>query len=322
MNSNDIFIRTNKPLVEHFGNVVNVNLSETENASKNQRGGAYNDNIVNISLSTTQPTNKNFKSKQSGGKSDTSEYFNRIAKQIVNDVSHNHNKTGGFNVHTTPSTSADSDFFLTSETINDINNVSQSGGAKKTFNFDSLKNHIKRAVELSDLSGGSSDDNEEDDDDEEDLFDDEDDEDDEEDEGEENDEIIKAMNKAKGDDDSDSVKLAIIEAGPPFPAKPVIPPASVGRKDYVRKVSRSVGSEHSKKSKGSKRSKRSKGSKRSKRSNKQKNQMYAPDSESLSLSLDQESTEYEYSDSVSTPQLMAYRNINKHNTITGSRYNR
>ena len=327
MNPNDIFMRTTKPFVEQNGNVVNINLSETEQ-NKKQKGGAYSDNYVYIALSTESankpPRHNKLSVHQNGGKhdqkheqkhdqnavSDTSEYFNRLANKIVNDVS----QKGGFNVKTTPA-SSDSEFFLSSETIRDINsgntNSNQFGGAKKkTFDFDSLKNHIRKAVEL---SGGSSDDDEDDDEDSEDkLFEG----DDSEDEPEESDdEIIKAMNKAsETPEESDSEKVSVVHPEPPFP--PVRPPMKPLKGDLVHKSKRS----NSKKSKKSKSKSKSKKSRSSKRSNKGKKHSYVNDSESFSL--DADSTEYQYSDSVSTPKLMAYRSVNKHNTITGSRYNR
>ena len=310
MNSNDIFMRSTKPIVEYNGSVVNVNLSETEQNKKLQKGGAYSDNFVYIALST-EPGNKPPKHgkmpvyQTGGATSDTSEYFNRLANKIVNNVS---TQKGGFNVKTTPSTN-DSEFFLSSETINDINavKVDQFGGAKKkTFDFDSLKQHIRKAVEL---SGGSDDDKDEDDDSEDKLFEDSDDEDEDEEDEDSDDEIIKEMHKSSEQpDDSDSVQISVVQPGPPMPAKK--PLSMINKGDIARKVKRSSGSKKSRKSKKSRRS--------SKRSSKGKK--HANDSESFSL--DATTTEYQYSDSVSTPKLMAYRSVNKHNTITGSRYNK
>lgn len=150
MNSQDIFIKSN--FNESTNDIIHLDLSDT-----NQNGGNADNNIIHLSLSSTIDKENIYKT---GGRTDSSEYFNKLAEQIVSSKTISQN--GGFNVITTIDES--SEIFLSSETINDIKNVSMTGGTKNKkrilFDFNDLKKHLLKVSE--NLDGGS--DSEEDDD--------------------------------------------------------------------------------------------------------------------------------------------------------------
>lgn len=260
MSATDIFIKSKKNLFEDINNVININFSESM-----KQGGAYSDNIINISFSTE-------KEKEKAGSSDTTEYFNRLAKKITD-------KVGGFKVNTNDDSS---DIFLSSETINEI----QNGGAKKnkplSFNFDKLKTHLKTVLDANDsdeLSGGSETSDEDDEDDEL-LLDDDSDEDN----------IFKSEDKT----DDEINKLFDYESDKETEkmAKKVI------KVDTIKPQQTSVQSRTKKQARTSKQ----------------------PSSESSSITLSElKNSDYKLSDSIDSPQLMAYRKVNK-NVVVGRRY--
>ena len=143
MNSQDIFIKSN--FNESTNDIIHLDLSDT-----NQNGGNTDNNIIHLSLSSTIDKENIYKT---GGRTDSSEYFNKLAEQIVNSKTISQN--GGFNVITTIDES--SEIFLSSETINDIKNVSMTGGTKNKkrilFDFNDLKKHLLKVSE--NLDGGS-----------------------------------------------------------------------------------------------------------------------------------------------------------------------
>jgi len=280
MNSNDIFMKHTKPLYQDINNVININFSESEAVQRGGDGSAYSDNVINIAFSASEKLPAKH-GQQGGSNTETSEYFNKLASKIVNNVSRSQN--GGFNVKTSPENPTESDFFLSSETINNINSNTLSGGAasKKTFNFESLKRHIKRAVEL---DGGSEekhkkshkkddlddddDEDDEDDDSDDDLFEDgSDDEDDEEDEDEEDKRVT------------------------------VLP--TISDKIHVK-----VGKRQTKHNK----------------SHSASNSESHSGSESLSLNMDDSTEQFRLSDSAATPELMSYRSVDKKKVMSGSRF--
>ena len=272
--SSNIFINSKKPLYNKKNNVININFTESE-VGLNQNGG--NLKTIDVTFSTTEPIRNPRILK--GGSLDTSEYFNNIANKFIS------KQNGGFNINTKIQSNSESDIFLSSETINDIKNV-QSGGGSKHFNFNSLKNHLSRAIQL---DGGSESsiqsmdknknknkkndsdsdfDNDSDEDDS--LFDDEDDDDEDE------------------TDKLDGKVLKMVD----IPVKTPV-------------VSRSK-SKHSK----------------SESDSIFLNSSLSDTSEQLSQTSkdESESHNYELSLSVSTPQLMSYRNVNKNTVISGKRY--
>ena len=212
--NNGIFLRPDsKAYYTNKNGKVNLNLSESVNINTNergQRGGKMNDNLIHLEFSedasvSLKGGNKNIE--------DSTEYFERIANKITSklvggclpaqDKAIKVPAKGGF---MGVSGVKNSDDFLTSESINNINLV---GGSHKpeTFNFSSFKRHLARASsnysnnDDSSLSASSdkrqlaralvSDDDDDDEDDDDKLFDSTDDDDDDDD-----DEIIQAMTKS------------------------------------------------------------------------------------------------------------------------------
>jgi hypothetical protein len=382
MNSNNIFMKSVKPLYEDNNNVINLNFSESLTLNNNtQKGGrlsklSNSDNILNLSFSPSiqVPHSNNFSMKQSGGSNndmlnlsfspslqmpsntvnsadsllnlsfspsiqapstsqsggsnellnlsfsasipvpssdDTTEYFNKLANKIVNKV--DSSQTGGFKINT--SAPKDIDHFLSSETIENINNISpsykknkkndtdiffksdevQDGGAKKSIkskdtqlNFDTLKKHIKRAVELNNSESKSNSSIDE-------LFTDEDDETDEEsdsilngttsddedeDEDEDSDED-EELDSLHGIDRSDKKVRVII------PTKNRLIPVDVKQS-------------------------------RSRKNKKHSESTSASNSSDASLNNPSES-DYKLSESISSPKLMSYRSVNKNNVASGTR---
>lgn len=176
--SNGIFLKPDsKASYTNNNGVINLNLTESLalNMNGGKRGGFMNDNLIHLEFSEDTPLALN-----GGGKEDSTEFFDRIANKITSKL------TGGFigNVNV-----KDTDDFLTSETINNINLVG--GNKSETFNFSSFKKHLARASAQKDddFEENEEDDDEEDDDE---LFKDSDDEEDEEDD----DDIVAAMEKS------------------------------------------------------------------------------------------------------------------------------
>lgn len=182
MISQDIFMKKNA--LNESNDIIHLSLTETE---QHQHGGALND-IIHLSLTSDNFTNNNVF--QNGGSVDSDEYFNRLAEKIVNSSKL---MNGGFNV--VPNIDESSEIFLSTETINFINNDAQlSGGVRKNvksdiksndklqFNFNDLKKHLMNVSNEHHLYGGSDIDEESENDDSDDfLFDDDtDDEDDKE----------------------------------------------------------------------------------------------------------------------------------------------
>ena len=314
MNKNDIFIKhTNNHFIDE-NNVINIKFSDSNQSG----GGIVRDNIYNMNdLSITSSEFKN-KLTQNGGFSETSEYFNRLAEKIVNktkELPSNFNNTGGFIVDTKIDDS--SDIFLSSDTIRDIKATSITGGAKKynnTFDFNSLKNHLRKVVELSDTmseqsAGSKSSENgessdiikidEDDDNDDDKLFEDDDDDDNPiiDSDSETDDEIIKDIKKSNSNEFSEEV---IVKKVP-----------NVNRQNNSKQIqnnSKYKSSESSESSKSSESSGSSESSKLSK------------SSESLSLHLDNSDSSYSLSHSISSPKLMSYRKIKNNNNSTGRRF--
>jgi hypothetical protein len=141
MNTQNIFIKQNA--VDERDNIIYLNLTEST-----MKGGNLNNSEIHLSLSST--TNN---LKMTGGSSETSEYFNKLAQKIVNSKK---SMQGGFNVKTIANDS--SEIFLSSETINEIKSTNITGGSKKknlTFNFNDLKKHLLKTTQTADLDGGS-----------------------------------------------------------------------------------------------------------------------------------------------------------------------
>jgi hypothetical protein len=305
MNSQDVFIKSNT--YELKNGIIHLNLSES-----NQNGGNINDNIIHLSISTD---NVNDTLYQNGGASDTSDYFNKLAEKIVNSKI---TQKGGFNVITTVDES--SEIFLSSETINEIKNTSMTGGAKKNkslnFNFNDLKRHLLKVSE--ELQGGSDD---EDEDEDEDIFDDDTDDEDEDEEKE-----IKKLFEDTDNSDSQSLENFFKEK------------QTAEEKD-IKKISKShkISMEsHRTKKPQQKRSNDDdedenetesdddldidldsddEDDKMKNKENKKPNKTNTLDSESLGSS----STQYQFSDSISSPKLISYRKI-QNNTQTGRRF--
>ncbi len=278
MSSNDIFMKSEvKPLFTDINNVIKINFSESA-----QAGGNYTDSIIHLSF-----TDSKLAPIQAGGADDTSEYFNRIASKIMNKMG---SQSGGFSVNT-QSNASDSDIFLSSETINQID--VQEGGAtqkqKKTFNFNALKKHLLNV----DLEGGSEEKknkHDDDDDDELELFDDDEDDDIFEDSDDEDDED-------ENDEDSDDKIIKEME--------------------HTMSESNKAGFEtHSKRATNSRVAKLY-NSQDSESLELSDNISESP-SGSASLSLEN-SDSFQMSESISSPQLMTYRRVNKNN-ITGRRF--
>jgi len=286
-------------------NVLNLSFSPSIQVPHNgpQMGGSSrNNDVLNLSFSpSVQVPSKSHDNS-------TTEYFNNIASKIVNNVSASQN--GGFKVNT--SLPADTDFFLSSETIDNINDISpsykqkkhadifinntaQDGGARKSnvysdkkIDFNALKKHIKRAVDLEDavISDSSIDNLFTDENDEEDEETDSilngtssEDEDDDEPEDDEDDEIISELH---GEEHMKKKKVKAL-----IPAKVRIIPAELVQR-------------------------RSKKNKRSK------------DTESELSTLNSDISEmsennYKLSESISSPQLMSYRTVTKNNIASGVR---
>lgn len=201
--SNGIFLRPdNKASYTEKNGVINLNLTESlainltggtykmDNypaKDKHMVGGVMNDNLIHLEFSEDTP----LALKGGKNKEDSTEYFDRIASKITSKLSGGSKSQlkGGFmgsaNV-------TDTDDFLTSETINNLNLVGGKQGKSETFNFNAFKTHLARATAKTDDFGID----EDDEDDEDDLFGDTDDEDkdeDEDDEDENGDPIIRAL---------------------------------------------------------------------------------------------------------------------------------
>lgn len=305
MSSNDIFLKSDtKPMYTDINNVIKINFTESS-----QAGGNYSDNLIHISFSDSQVAPI-----QSGGNEDTSEYFNKIANKIMNKMGSN--QAGGFSINT-PTSVSDSEIFLSSETINQIN--VQAGGGRtqlsknkqsKTFNFSSLKKHLLNM----DLVGGSdsesdqknknnkkydSEDNDddlelfEDSDDDDDIFEDSDDDDEDEfDEDNSEDKITRDMDKIVEESETASSIM------PSHSKRPV-------------KKNRYSESESLKLSESESESESASHSESDSKSESSINS-----SSFLSLN---GSNNFQMSESISSPQLMSYRRVNKNN-ITGRRF--
>lgn len=279
MSFNDIFMKSEvKPLFTDVNNVIKINFSESA-----QAGGNYTDSIIHLSF-----TDSKVVPIQAGGADDTSEYFNRIASKIMNKMG---SQSAGFSINT-QSNASDSDIFLSSETINQIE--AQDGGAthkqKKTFNFNSLKKHLLKV----DLDGGSEEkksSSKKDDDDELELFDEDEDDDIFEDLDDDSDEV-----DDEDDEDSDDKIIKDMEHS-------------------VSEVNKSGLQTHSKRS-------TTRAAKLHNSHDSESLELSEKDSESssgsASLSLDK-SDSFQMSESISSPQLMTYRRVNKNN-ITGRRF--
>jgi hypothetical protein len=314
MNSQDIFIKNSS--YEEKNGIIHLNLSES-----NQYGGNLDNNIIHLSISTDNFNNNLY---QNGGTSDSSDYFNKLAEKIVNSKI---TQNGGFNVITTIDES--SELFLSSETINDIKNHSMSGGAKKNktnlnFNFNDLKKHLLKVSD--ELQGGS-----DVEDDDEDIF--EDDDEDEDDELEER-EIKKLFEDS---DESESLNKL-------FKEKKSLEEKEIEKISKPHKISMKShrGKTHNKQHKQKRSSDnnetdeesdldidlesedddeddemiKNKKNKDNKENDNKAKRMNVPDSESLGNS----STQYQFSDSISSPKLISYRKIENNKTVTGRRY--
>lgn len=191
MNDNEIFLRPKLNASKKDNNEL-IHLDLTESVSYNLinlKGGVVQDNLIHLEFSEDTPLKLNLK----GGNhtSDSTEYFNRIAKKITSNLS-------GGNINNkfigNAMTTKENDDFLSSETINEINMV---GGkhTENTFNFSSFKKHLQgdSRAKSNTKSPDEFESSDDDDDDDDELFKDS---DDEEDEEEEEDEIIKEINES------------------------------------------------------------------------------------------------------------------------------
>jgi hypothetical protein len=302
MISQDIFIKQTKNLFEEKNGVININFTESL-----QKGGNYSDNIIHISLSSSSAAEL----AQNGGSSDTSDYFNRLAEKIVNKSK---SQKGGFDIKTKIDDS--SDIFLSSETINEIKNGTNlvGGSKKKQFNFNELKNHLKRTIQ-GDLSGGSDKDDDEDDEDDEDediFLNDSDDEEDE-------DDISKIF---KSSSNTDSAEEKYITKGVKNEHSLLSKRATNTKRtssdsDIVLDED-STDEEDEEDEEDDEDEENDDEDEDDNKENKMKNVKKTMKNESESLSLGG-SSEYNLSDSISSPKLISYRKIND-KTIIGRRY--
>jgi hypothetical protein len=123
-------------------NVLELSFTPTESSFSNKyqkpqlNGGKIENNVLELSFTPEKTNNTD------NTASNTTEYFNKLASKIVNNISTT--QKGGFNVETNHTNSTD--FFLSSDTIQQIN---QDGGSN--FNKQFIK-HLKRAVDNSEDS--------------------------------------------------------------------------------------------------------------------------------------------------------------------------